>query len=309
MQVLNTGIIPGNRNADNIDEKLCEYNYLLYPSRTIHTTGLRAGIIKSFGFGQVGGEVLVIHPDYLLRALGKTQLESYGERRGRREAKTYRYLHDALIGISPLVRVKEEPPYSADIESKVYLSPVARAGFDPAKNSWAFTSGSVSEAEERALCDPSSDSLQTVLQTMVASNADGAAGVGVDVQVIGEVNVDSETFLERNFTARERTHCQAQPDPRSSFSGRWAGKEAVLKALCNSLGEVRPAWLMGSGAHLKDIEIVASLNGSPRVELHGELSGLADLAGPAAARGDRKIALSISHSGRYAVAVAIVREK
>ena len=57
LQVLESGLIPGNRNADNIAAELEQYTHVLYPSRSIQTDGIKAGLLKSFGFGQVGGEV------------------------------------------------------------------------------------------------------------------------------------------------------------------------------------------------------------------------------------------------------------
>ncbi|KIO16925.1 hypothetical protein M407DRAFT_12583 [Tulasnella calospora MUT 4182] len=46
-QCINTGIIPGNRNADNVDSDLRQYEYLVYPSKTIHTDGIRAGLMRT----------------------------------------------------------------------------------------------------------------------------------------------------------------------------------------------------------------------------------------------------------------------
>ncbi|GME86212.1 unnamed protein product [[Candida] boidinii] len=37
IQILNSGIVPGNRNADNVDKILEDYKYVLFPSRTIKT--------------------------------------------------------------------------------------------------------------------------------------------------------------------------------------------------------------------------------------------------------------------------------
>lgn len=45
-----TGIIPGNRNNDNVDAKFQHYSYLMFPSKTIHTDGVRAGVmVRSCG--------------------------------------------------------------------------------------------------------------------------------------------------------------------------------------------------------------------------------------------------------------------
>lgn len=51
-QVIQTGLIPGNRNADNISPELRKFEYLLYPSKSIQTYGIKAGLLTSFGFGQ-----------------------------------------------------------------------------------------------------------------------------------------------------------------------------------------------------------------------------------------------------------------
>ncbi|KAJ1987194.1 fatty acid synthase alpha subunit Lsd1 [Coemansia umbellata] len=129
LQSLHTGIVPGNRNADNIAAELEQYEYIVYPSRSIQTTGIKAGLLKSFGFGQVGAECLVVHPDYLFATLAEEQLEQYRCRVSQREAGFYRYKHDILAGIHPLVQVKESPPYTSEQEESLYLNPLQRLTF------------------------------------------------------------------------------------------------------------------------------------------------------------------------------------
>lgn len=290
LQILNTGIVPGNRNADNIDEKLSSYSYLLFLSRTIRTTGIRAALLKSFGFGQVGGEVLLIHPDYLLSALSPTQYKSYKELRETRYRKTFRYLHDTLIGL-PMVQIKDSPPYGPELESLVYLNPAARASFDPIKETYRFNEHALKEAEKRTL-----ESQLDVLKMTMFTNEDGETGIGVDVQLIGDLNLDNEEFLLRNFTKAEQDYCRKQADPAASFAGRWAAKEAIVKALCNSSTD-RPSWLTGAGGSLKAIEILAGPNGSPQVTAIANITN--DIL--------PLIKLSISHSGSYALAIALIK--
>ena len=45
LQSVYTGIIPGNRNADNIDTKFQHYTNLMFPSKSIYTDGIRAGVM------------------------------------------------------------------------------------------------------------------------------------------------------------------------------------------------------------------------------------------------------------------------
>jgi phosphopantetheine--protein transferase-like protein len=72
-------------------------------------------------------------------------------------------------------------------------------------------------------------------------------GVGIDAQLISEIEVcinNSDTFLTRNFTQREILYCKSTVDPSSSFAGRWAAKEAVIKAIsnCDTNENTRPLW-------------------------------------------------------------------
>jgi fatty acid synthase subunit beta len=103
--------------------------------------------------------------------------------------------------------------------------------------------------------------------------------------------------VERNFTAAEIEYCKSQPDSHASFAGRWAAKEAVIKAV-SSYNLARDAGWKGAGAGLKEIEILPSASKAPSVTLHGEAKSLVQKAGI------REIKVSISHSGDYAVATA-----
>ncbi|KAJ2252057.1 fatty acid synthase alpha subunit Lsd1 [Coemansia sp. RSA 455] len=138
MQSLRTGLIPGNRNADNIGEELESFDYTLYLSKSIQTSGIKAGLIKSFGFGQVGGELLVVHPDYLLATLTQEQLGKYNAKLQQRSAKSERYWQDTLVGNHPFVQVKSHPPFTVEQEKSVYLDPLARAKYDSASGEYKF---------------------------------------------------------------------------------------------------------------------------------------------------------------------------
>ncbi|KAJ2559961.1 fatty acid synthase alpha subunit Lsd1 [Coemansia sp. RSA 1933] len=127
LQSMRTGIVPGNRNADNIDAEFKSHGYALYLSRSIQTTGIKAAMLSSFGFGQVGGEMLVVHPDYVLATLQREQLEEYNKKLALRDLKATRYWQEALIGNHTFVQVKSKPPFSPDQEEQVYLNPTARA--------------------------------------------------------------------------------------------------------------------------------------------------------------------------------------
>ncbi|KAF9438054.1 3-oxoacyl-[acyl-carrier-protein] synthase [Entomortierella beljakovae] len=296
LQVLQTGLIPGNRNADNIDDAMRKFEHVLYTSRSIQTDGVKAGLLKSFGFGQVGGEVLLIHSDYVLGALEEHEYESYKAKHQARQAKAYRYLHDSMTGGPALVQVKNAPPYTPELESPVYLNPSARAQYNKATKSWAFNAKALVPADDKVDVDMT----RAILQKSAAelSGQTSSKGVGVDVEMVSAINIENQNFLERNFTEQEIQYCLSRPDPQSSFAGRWSAKEAVVKAVSSFSLDTEKVWTQGAGAGLKEIEIVMAESGAPSVVF----SGAAQEA--AAKAGVKEIKVSISHSGAYAVAVA-----
>ena len=138
LQVLDTGLVPGNRNADNVDKKLEQYDLLHYPGRaSIQTDGIKAVSLTSFGFGQKSGQAVAVHPRYLFAALEESDYEAYKLRASARREKAYRYTHRAMATESLFV-AKEKPPYEESMESEVYLSPSARAVYDVDGGSFRF---------------------------------------------------------------------------------------------------------------------------------------------------------------------------
>jgi holo-[acyl-carrier protein] synthase len=115
--------------------------------------------------------------------------------------------------------------------------------------------------------------------------------VGVDLIEIERIRKALERyprFRERCFTEAERAYCESRRNPAESYAGRFAGKEAVGKAL--GFGVARAfAWL--------DVEIVG--RPKPSVRLSGRIAVWAERAGAGV------IDLSMTHSRELASAVAI----
>lgn len=231
----------------------------------MQTDGLKAASVTSFGFGQVGGQVIVVHPDYLLAALERSDYEAYVAKLTLREKDAYRYLHRGMVD-NTLVQVKHSPPYTADEEARVYLNPLARLD---SKNKYTFPDSS-------SRYNKKTEAIVEALTSTV-----GGKDVGVDVETISSINIENEEFLNRNFTAAELEYCWKAPSPQASFAGTWSAKEAVFK----SLG-VKSA---GGGAPLKEIEIVRDENGKPFVKFHGEA------AQKASSVGVKNVKIAISH--------------
>jgi fatty acid synthase subunit alpha len=52
-----TGLVPGNRNADNIDPYLEQFDHIAFMNKSIQTTVINAASVFSFGFGQAEYDV------------------------------------------------------------------------------------------------------------------------------------------------------------------------------------------------------------------------------------------------------------
>ena len=118
------------------------------------------------------------------------------------------------------------------------------------------------------------------------------ARVGVDLIEIERVRraLDRHpSFRARCFTEAEREYCESRPNPAQHYAARFAGKEAVGKAL--GFGVARAfAWT--------DVEI--SGRPKPGVRLSGRARAWAEKVGAGA------IDLSMTHSRELANAVAVV---
>ncbi|MEW5762051.1 MAG: holo-ACP synthase [Bacillota bacterium] len=119
------------------------------------------------------------------------------------------------------------------------------------------------------------------------------AGIGVDIVDIHRIRraaaKSGGRFLDRIFTPGEREYCLARPDPYPSLAGRFAAKEAVLKALGAGL----------AGCGWQDVEVLPGPGGTPLVHLHGGAAALAR------ARGVTEVVVSVAHEKEYAVAFAV----
>ncbi len=99
-----------------------------------------------------------------------------------------------------------------------------------------------------------------------------------------------QRFLARVFTPAERDYCMASRTPAVRLAGRFAAKEAILKALGTG-------WR--GGLAWTDMEILPDGFGKPHVTLSG------GCAAEAARLGIARMLISISHTQTHAVASAI----
>ncbi|KAF2144979.1 uncharacterized protein K452DRAFT_222310 [Aplosporella prunicola CBS 121167] len=287
LQVLNSGLVPGNRNADNVDKNLEKFDLIVYPSRSIQTDGVKAVSITSFGFGQKGAQAVALHPKYLFATLDYETYANYKVRVEARQKKAYRYFHDGLIN-NTMFRAKSKGPYDEAQQSNVFLNPSARTTVDKKTATWAYPANVPKHIPGDK---DKTEQTRQMVENLAKATATENSKVGVDVESVDEINIDNETFVERNFTPAEQEYCRGAANPRASFAGRWSAKEAVFK----SLGVAGK----GAGAPLKDIEVLNDENGAPVVTLHGDAKADADAAGV------KGVTVSISHSDSQAIAIAV----
>lgn len=113
----------------------------------------------------------------------------------------------------------------------------------------------------------------------------------VEVYRIAETMTRTPRFTERVFTKAEREYCDAKGAAAAqSYAGRFAAKEAFLKAL-------QTGWRGKITWH--DIEILPDDQGVPMLNISGEASDLF------AKSGATRSHLSISHTSEHAVAHVI----
>jgi len=118
-------------------------------------------------------------------------------------------------------------------------------------------------------------------------------GLGIDLIAVEKIArlARRESFLRRVYSDRERAETAALRDPAASLAGKFAAKEACLKAL--GLG-------LGQGLTLLDMEVLKGPDGAPGIVLSPRA------AGRLAALGGTRVHVSLSHSAGLAVAVVVL---
>jgi holo-[acyl-carrier protein] synthase len=117
------------------------------------------------------------------------------------------------------------------------------------------------------------------------------AGLGVDICEIARMEralARHPTMRERVFTPGEIAYCEAKARPGESYAGRFAAREAVIKAL----GGYR-------GRRWQDVSVVRGAAGAPTIALTGNAKLRADALGVA------RVLISFTHERTNAVAFAV----
>lgn len=113
-------------------------------------------------------------------------------------------------------------------------------------------------------------------------------GIGTDIievsRIAKAIERWGEHFLNHVFTKDEITYCMRHKFPAQNFAGRFAAKEAVIKALTDT-----------KNLQWTDIQIINDARGKPHCSVTQK-----NLKQP--------IHISISHTNNYATAFAIIEK-
>ncbi|HBE72374.1 MAG TPA: holo-[acyl-carrier-protein] synthase [Planctomycetaceae bacterium] len=118
-------------------------------------------------------------------------------------------------------------------------------------------------------------------------------GIGTDIieceRIDQMIEKHGQTFLTRVYTTDEIAYCKQRKAANQHYAGRWAAKEAVLKALGTG-------W--AHGIQWTDVEVVNQVGGKPEIVLSGVAEKISRDMGIA------QMMISISHCKGYATAYA-----
>jgi holo-[acyl-carrier protein] synthase len=119
-------------------------------------------------------------------------------------------------------------------------------------------------------------------------------GFGLDIAEVDRIEAAmrrrGHAFVERIFTPAEIAYCERHRNCAERFAGRFAVKEAAMKALGTGWAQ---------GVRWVDIEVVRDPRGKPSLKLSGASREIA------ARLGVKNIAITITHSGNTALAMVI----
>jgi holo-[acyl-carrier protein] synthase len=120
-------------------------------------------------------------------------------------------------------------------------------------------------------------------------------GIGIDSVELDRIarafRAHGARFLDKIYTERERVSFERWRDPIPGIAGRFAAKEACMKAL--GTGQSR-------GVRLRDIEVLRSADGVPAIKLHGRAEAVFT------ALKATTIHCTITHSKQHAIAMVIL---
>jgi holo-[acyl-carrier protein] synthase len=121
-------------------------------------------------------------------------------------------------------------------------------------------------------------------------------GIGTDLIEVERVEkqvANDSGFKERVFTPNEIAYCDSKHHKYQHYAGRFAAKEAFMKALGTGWQE---------GVSFQDIEVVTAPNGKPELKLYGKTKEITE------SKYIQTMFVSLSHLSSFAMAMVILEQ-
>jgi holo-[acyl-carrier protein] synthase len=121
--------------------------------------------------------------------------------------------------------------------------------------------------------------------------------IGLGIDIVDQIRIrkgiekHGENFTNRLFTSKEITYCQKYADPIEHYAGKFAVKEAFMKAIGTGLTQQ---------VTFKDIEVLNKDTGAPYIITHGKTQQIVKQLTVT------KVHVSLSHVTEIAAAVVIL---
>lgn len=126
-----------------------------------------------------------------------------------------------------------------------------------------------------------------------ANFEDMIKGIGTDIVLIARIRKLRPAAVTRLLTLKEREYCKRYANPHERIAGRFAAKEAILKAMGTGLS---------SGIAWHQIEVLPDSSGAPHATFSGAALRRIKIMGAT------RCHVSISHQGSYSVAFAVLEK-
>ena len=122
-------------------------------------------------------------------------------------------------------------------------------------------------------------------------------GLGIDITEVDRIEKaiqrHGQRFLRRVFTPAEIEYCESKANAFERFAGRFAAKEAAMKA-------IGTGWKRGVG--WRDFEVLREASGRPVLRFSGVAAGFAERLGM------KRALVSITHTATEAIAQVILEQ-
>lgn len=120
-------------------------------------------------------------------------------------------------------------------------------------------------------------------------------GIGVDLCEVDRIEAaiarHGERFLARIYTEAERRYCESKANPMERFAGRFAAKEAAMKA-------IGTGWRRGVG--WRDFDVSRAPSGQPVIVFGGVARTIAEQLGV------NRALVTITHTKSMALAQVVL---